>query len=165
MRTSLGNLPITFDPVTGLAKMVRGGVDGHAITSSRSGGTPRRAQAGCVLRASDREPIAALAPTYDSQLEADRAEYLFRLQLAGEIRQYVHHPYPYPIGTDMIYTPDFMVWWADFSITIEEVKGSLKMKNARDSITRLKVAACLYPQQSWQLITRANGEWHTRRMQ
>lgn len=164
MRTSLGNLPITIDPVTGQARMVRGGVDvTRKRTASMSVWPLHGAAAGITTPLPGQE--TALAPSFDSQLEADRAEYLFRLQLAGEIRQYVHHPYPFPIGNDLIYTPDFMVWWADFSITIEEVKGSLKQKNARDSLTRLKVAACLYPQHQWQLLTRVRQEWRTRRMQ
>lgn len=166
MQTNLGNLPITVDPVTGRAKMTRGGVDGDTRPDWRPlrEGSHQSAQAGARRVASRAGSIPALASSFDSQLEADRDRYLYGLQLAGEIRKYVYHPESFPIGTDMIYTPDFMVWWANFSITMEEIKGSLKMKNARDSITRLKVAACLYPQFQWQLIIRVNEEWRIRRM-
>lgn len=165
MRTSLGNLPITVDPVTGRARVVRGGTERRAAQAERpslrdSRRGPTDGSVGLVIG----KPETALAPPFDSQLEADRANCLYGLQLAGEVRQYIYHPLPFPIGTNMIYTPDFMVWWADYSITIEEIKGSAKMKNARDGITRLKVAACLYPMHHWQLITRAGREWRIRRI-
>lgn len=150
------------DPVTGRAQVVRVGMNVPRVLLGGKGGCRTRNAKASQQQGSDGRRI--LAPSYDSQLEADRADYLFGLQLAGDVRKYLYHPPAFPISNEKEYTADFMVWWADFSITIEEIKGSLKMKNVRDSLTRLSVAAGLYPMFHWQLITRGKREWHTRRM-
>lgn len=167
MRTNLGNLPITIDPVTGQAKVVRGSVQ-HAPAKRRALVVDAATQAhelahGAARRDGPKLLTTALAPTFDSQLEADRAQFLFGLQLAGAVWQYVHHPFSVEIAPGCRYTPDFLVQWQDGLITIEEIKGSLKQKNARDSITRLKVAAAKLPMFRWLLITRVERQWIVRR--
>lgn len=157
MRTNLGNLPITIDPVTGQAKVVRGGVDGE----TRSHGTVKRG--GPQGNLSFAGSIPALAPTFDSQLEADRANYLFGLQLGEMIVRYVHHPFSVEIGPGRWYTPDFLVEWIGGAITIEEIKGSLKQKNARDGETRFLAASGKLPMFEWQLITRVKRQWIIKR--
>ncbi|MBI4002764.1 MAG: hypothetical protein HY348_13405 [Nitrospira defluvii] len=156
MRTSLGNLPITVDPVTGRAKVVRGGVEGHA-----GHGLAFREPERLRPQAKPDKPVSspALAPTFDSQLEADRDRYLYGLQLAGQIVRYVHHPFEVEIAPGRSYTPDFLVQWIGGHITVEEIKGNPKQKNARDSITRLHVAAAKLPMFQWQLITRVKRQW------
>lgn len=168
MRTSLGNLPITVDPVTGRARVVRGGVEdarerggckASAVGTARPA-TSRKAEGGNAPPAG-LSPV--LAPTFDSQLEADRAQYLFGLQLGEMIVRYVHHPFSVDIGSGREYTPDFLVEWIGGHITVEEIKGSLKQKNARDSETRFLVAAAKLPMFQWQLITRVKRQWIVRR--
>lgn len=152
MRTNLGNLPITIDPVTGQAKMVRGSAGAGIARLPGKRGVNEELPA-----------RAALAPTFDSQLEADRANYLFGLQLGEMIVRYVHHPFSVEIGPGRWYTPDFLVEWIDGAVTIEEIKGSLKQKNARDGETRFLAAAGKLPMFEWQLITRVERQWIVRR--
>lgn len=160
MRTNLGNLPITIDPVTGQAKVVRGSsISRHSQTAAEA--SAGRANPG---RGEVAGSIPALAPTFDSQLEHARSQYLWGLQLAGNVRGYAYHPFTVHLAKGLTYTPDFLVWWDDGLSTIEEVKGSLKQKNARDSLTRLKMAADKLPMFRWMLITRVRQEWRTRRI-
>lgn len=144
--TNYGALPIEVDLTTGRARMVRAGV-------------PRR-----IRVAEPPEPAEAPArrSVYDSALEAARARYLGLLSLDGEVRQVCHHLFHVELAPGTVYTPDFLVWRGDGSITIEEVKGSLKMQNARDSVTRLKVAAGLLPMFRWVLVTRVGRLWKER---
>lgn len=102
---------------------------------------------------------------YDSKLEAARATYLGYLQLAKDIKKVVHHPFSVPIAGARDYTPDFLIEWADGRIQVEEVKGSLKQKNVRDSITRLHVAATKLPMFDWRLTMRIKGQWEERIIQ
>lgn|SRR5574340_836437 len=172
MLTQYGNLPIAIDPATGKAKVVRGSTEGRA--AEEKGERSRSTERGFANRIKlpgrkgvGNEPVSspALAPTFDSQLEADRAHYLYGLQLAGDVKVYVHHPFPVPLAKKgLSYTPDFLVWWADGRITVEEVKGSLKQKNARDSRSRLKMAADKFPMFEWQLVMRVRREWRVRRI-
>lgn len=99
---------------------------------------------------------------YDSKLEAARATYLGYLLLAKDIRLVRHHPFTVPLTNSRTYTPDFLVWWEDGRITVEEVKGSVESKNARDSITRLHVAASMFPMFRWHLVLRIRGVWEER---
>lgn len=101
---------------------------------------------------------------YDSKLEAARAHYLGMLKLAGDVRAFIHHPFPIQLTPKRKYRPDFLVWWADGRITVEETKGSLKQKNCRDSITRLHVAAAMFPMFTWMLVMQVRGQWEERRV-
>lgn len=95
---------------------------------------------------------------YDSQLERDYNDELMA-------RGYEVHPHGItlhlPGGVD--YTPDFVAWAGQVYplIVIFEVKGNLRMKNARDSRTRFRIAAGLYPCFMWVWVTRDHrGQWH-----
>lgn len=65
------------------------------------------------------------------------------------------------IGKDRRYTPDWCVTWEhDATMTaFIEVKGSRQAKNARDSITRLRVAAEQWPMFKWGLAEGGPGRW------
>lgn len=164
MQTQYGKLPIAIDPATGRAKVVRSGVERHA--HERTGPPSPRVVLGHRRRhQSDASEKLASSPAdaYDSKLEAARGTYLGYLLLAKDIQKVVHHPFTIDIG-GRLYTPDYLVWWADGRITIEEVKGSVKSKNARDSITRLHVAAALFPMFTWYLILRVGRTRWTERL-
>lgn len=183
MQTQYGKLPIAIDPATGRAKVVRGGVGapgkeaaeyqvGSRVKSGRADGLPssppaRNRPGVPVTRRPQRSrvgnPVPSSSDEYDSKLEAARGTYLGYLLLAKDIQKVVHHPFQIDIG-GRLYTPDYLVWWADGRITIEEVKGSLKSKNARDSITRLHVAAALFPMFTWYLILRVGRTRWTERL-
>lgn len=159
MKTQYGDMPLIIDPVSGHAKMVRGGVERHA--RERAGPPSQRAAIGHRGRhKSDAgKPAPSPIDAYDSKLEAARATYLGYLLLAKDILKVIHHPFHIDIGEERAYTPDFLVWWADGRITVEEVKGSVRSKNARDSITRLHVATKLFPMFTWYLVMRPKGQW------
>lgn len=92
---------------------------------------------------------------YRSQLEADYAAYLSALGLS-----FHYEILNINIGEDLAYTPDFDFNDVDGVFTVVELKGNRKMKNARDSLTRFKVAASMYPRWRWQWIERGpGGEW------
>jgi hypothetical protein len=108
-----------------------------------------------VRRAEEKpKKVAKVRPPegYDSKLEADRARYLYALQLAGDIVRVEYHPFTVKIGKTKKYTPDFRIQWKDGTTTIEEIKGHPRQKGARDGLTRLDVAAAAYPQYRWYLV-------------
>lgn len=164
-KTNYGDLPLVEDPTTGRARLVRGGVEhcsrtvanGHAVQAN-SCMTPGKAPQLGVGRLIGK-PVSSPAPSpsaavdpFDSKLEALRHRHLSMLILAGEVKRVKYHPFTIAIGPGKKYTPDFLVEYPDGRIVIEEVKGSLKMKNARDSVTRLHVAAGQLPMFSWRLV-------------
>ena len=68
-----------------------------------------------------------------------------------------------PGGVD--YTPDSIAWALYGLPRVYEVKGNMRQKNARDSRTRFKVAAGLYPCFEWIWVTRSrSGAWIERKM-
>jgi hypothetical protein len=71
----------------------------------------------------------------------------------------VHHPFTVLLSTKREYTPDFLIEYPDGRIQVEEVKGNIKQKNARDSITRLHLAAAKLPMFDWRLTMRIRGQW------
>ncbi len=109
--------------------------------------------------------VTAERPTpspFDSKLEGYRHRHLTVLQLANEVQRFIYHPFTVPLPGGVHYTPDFLVWWSTGRLTVEEVKGSLKQKNARDSVTRLKVFAGLYPMFACFLILKDGRGWDER---
>lgn len=167
MQTQYGKLPIVVDPTTGRAKMVRGSVDGHA-TGTKSAPSTRRyldkpkGEASLTVAGAGSSPASSPIDAYDSKLEAARATYLGYLMLAGDIKRVIHHPFTTDLAVELEYTPDFMIWWKDGRIQVEEVKGHLKQKNARDSMSRLKMAASKFPMFEWFLTMRIRGQWEER---
>lgn len=146
----------------GKVRLVQGGVDsrpdGRKLqrATDLSDGRPGKAEA------TRRSP--APLDAYDSKLEACRADYLFKLQLAKDVRRVVHHPFTVHLSEKRSYTPDNLIEWKDSRITIEEVKGNIKQKNARDSITRLHLAAAKLPMFDWRLTMRIRGQWEERKI-
>lgn len=101
----------------------------------------------------------ASRPAFDSKLEAAYDQYLSALKHAGEIQAFWYHPLTLKLPGGIRYTPDFMVWPNDGKVQIHECKGSLKMKNARDGITRLKIAAGVFRCFDFRLVMRSRGKW------
>lgn len=111
---------------------------------------------------------------YDSHTEERFAGYLEGARIAGNVLEWRYHPHtfnltPHLIGPPVTYTPDFGALmrgeiegprvgaarsprWCLF-----EVKGSWKAKNARDSRTRLRVAAALFPWFRWFAVDSDTG--------
>lgn len=98
-------------------------------------------------------------PVFDSKLEAAYNQHLTALKFAGEIYDFYYHTVVLILPGGQKYTPDFMIWTKDLKPEIHEVKGSPKMKNARDGITRLKVAAGTFKCFTFKLIYRRKGQW------
>ena len=107
---------------------------------------------------------AAFGEEFDSQLEVDFAWELERQRLAGLIAEWRYHPLRFRIAKNVTYTPDFLTVASEMlphtgDLTFIEVKGSWLGKNARDSRTRLQVAAYLYQWFGWEAVTRIDGVW------
>lgn len=114
------------------------------------------------------ERVIKLTDGFDSQLERDYASELNSLGYTVMREGWTFH---LPGGVD--YTPDFVAWMSESigyhtglrlignrKIFVYEVKGNLKQKNARDSRTRFKIAAGLYPCFTFVWVTRnAAGHW------
>ena len=93
-------------------------------------------------------------PTYRSQLEADRAEFLQARQLAGEIAWWAHEPWRFALGGGAWYKPDFGIMYPDGTLEAEECKGFWR-EAAR---LRIKVAASRHVIR-FVAITRFEGGW------
>lgn len=138
------------------------GANGHATAVMGGVAFTRRERPPSASESAGSNPAPSPTHAYDSKLEEARHRYLGMLQLAKDVRRVVHHPFVVPLSEKRSYTPDFLIEWADGRIQVEEVKGSLKQKNARDSITRLHVAAAKLPMFDWRLTRRMKGEWEER---
>jgi hypothetical protein len=105
------------------------------------------------------EKPTAFGEEFDSKLELDFAAELEGWKLRGLIEEWRYHPLRFRIARGCTYEPDFISRQGARFI-VYEVKGSWLGKNARDSRTRLQVAAYLYQWFSWQAVTRVKGVWH-----
>lgn len=92
---------------------------------------------------------------YRSQLEADYAA-----QLSAQGIAFHYEVLKLNIGEELLYTPDFDYIDTDGVFTVVELKGDSDMKNARDSLTRFKVAASLYPTWRWLWIEAGQIKYH-----
>lgn len=101
---------------------------------------------------------------FDSKLELQFAGYLDILEKAGKIDEWRYHPIRVRLASNCTYEPDFGVWDEDMALTLYEVKGSWKAKNARDSRTRLIIAASMFQWWQWEAVTRDGGMWRFERM-
>jgi hypothetical protein len=91
---------------------------------------------------------------FDSQLE--RA---FDAELRARGYEVRPHGWTFHLPGGVDYTPDFIAW-CKCSMWVFEVKGSMKAPNARDSRTRFKIAAGLYPCFIFIWVTRDRaGQW------
>jgi hypothetical protein len=115
-----------------------------------------------------REPKpTAFGEEFDSQLEIDFAtSELEARRIAGLLSEWRYHPMRFRIGHNVTYTPDFVAVCRvndlrSADLAFYEVKGSWASKNARDSRTRLQVAAYMYRWFNWYAVTRGkDGLWH-----
>jgi hypothetical protein len=71
---------------------------------------------------------------FHSKLEARRYGQLKLLQSAGQVA-YVLRQVPFDVATGVVYRLDFLIVWADGSITFEDVKGFVT------DTSRVKIAA------------------------
>lgn len=98
------------------------------------------------------------ADGFDSDLERDYA-----LELTARGLRWHYHGLTLNLGSGLTYTPDFDYFDPRGFTVVIEVKGSRRMKNARDSLTRWKVAAAMYPQHHWLWVERFDdGRWNER---
>jgi hypothetical protein len=96
-----------------------------------------------------------------SQLERDYA-WLLNVHLAeGVLVRWDYEPERFRLGTGANYTPDFRLIDRLGGVTFDEVKGSRRGKNARDSLLRVKVAAELNPMYRFRVVERDRdtGAW------
>ena len=110
----------------------------------------------------DRRPKpTGLGEVFDSQLELDFAQVLQGWMLDQTISEWRYHPLRFRLAPSVTYEPDFLIvpHLNEFPLTIYETKGSWLSKNARDSRTRLQIAAHRYPWFHWYAATREKGVW------
>lgn len=60
---------------------------------------------------------------FDSQKELRRYRELKLLRAAGEVIQFLTHTPTFRLPGGVTYTADFLVWWADGRVEIEDTKG------------------------------------------
>ncbi len=106
----------------------------------------------------------APSPQYDSKLEARYAQYLHCLKYGKEIDHWHYHPFTLLLPGGIKYTPDFAVCYDSgfvgfYRVEIHELKGHMRMKNVRDSVTRLRIAQGLFPWLWFKIISRSKGQW------
>lgn len=93
----------------------------------------------------------APSPSYDSKWEERFAKQLEAEKLAGAIVRFWYHPFSMWLPGKVRYTPDFMIQHAHRDeLEIVEIKGW--SRNIRDGMTRLKIAASIYPCYRWTLV-------------
>ena len=98
---------------------------------------------------------------FDSKLELAFSQILEAWRARGTIAEWRYHAMRFRLSSNCTYEPDFCTVEPDsLRIALYEVKGSWKMKNARDSRTRLSIAASMYPFFAWYGVTRPDGEWY-----
>ncbi len=118
----------------------------------------RQRRAGDANRKPQEDKPTAFGEEFDSQLEIEFATLLEARFRRGEIDEWRYHPLRFRIAKNATYQPDFLERVGN-RFTIWEVKGSWKAKNARDSRTRLEVAAYMYPWFSWKAALKGEDGW------
>ncbi len=88
------------------------------------------------------------APQYDSKWEERYAKKLEMDKATGQIVRFWHHPFSMWLPGKVRYTPDFLVQHHGH-LEIVEVKGW--SKNLRDGMTRLRIAASIFPCYTWTM--------------
>ena len=102
-----------------------------------------------------------LLPTpspYRSKWEAAYAANLELAKQAGVIKQWWYEPFSLWLPGKVRMKPDFLVQYPlgmERSLQIVEVKGW--SRNLRDGMTRLKIAAALFPCFTWTLAYKVKG--------
>lgn len=104
-------------------------------------------------------------PIYKSKWEAAYASKLEMEKLTGLVKFWKYEPFSIWLPGGIRYKPDFLVQNADSNssdtgfipgdIEIVEVKGW--SKNLRDGMTRLKIAAAIFPCFTWRIVRMQRG--------
>ena len=81
-------------------------------------------------------------PAAMNKLETDYAVHLTLRHRDGEIRGYVYEGVKLRLADRTWYTPDFLVWMADGSLELHEVKGGFIRD---DAMVKFKCTAELFP--------------------
>lgn len=119
------------------------------------GGVVVSTKIGDIIRAAQKPAPSPKSP-YRSKLEAAYAAKLELEKHAGIVFQYWYEPFSIWLPGKVRFKPDFMVKTVgDPVMEIVEVKGW--SKNRRDGITRLKIAAALFPCFVWRMVYRTKG--------
>ena len=97
---------------------------------------------------------------YKSKWEAAYASKLELEKQAGIIKAYWYEPFSLWLPGKVRYKPDFLIQYPDGleqRLEIKEIKGW--SRNRRDGITRLKIAAALFPCFRWTLVVKDKNGW------
>ena len=101
-------------------------------------------------------PAGKPSSPYKSKWEAAYASKLDMAKRANHVCQYWYEPFSLWLPGKVRYKPDFLVQYGDTIIMeIIEVKGW--SKNRRDGMTRLKIAAALFPCFTWKMVYKVKG--------
>ena len=131
--------------------------------------TRHAAKAGGSPQGTSTRPVTADAPSipspYKSKWEASYAGKLDLEQRAGIITQWWYEPFSLWLPGKIRYKPDFLVEYQPdvddhvcyTPLSIIEVKGW--SQNKRDGMTRLKIAAALFPCFRWVLASHTKHGW------
>lgn len=131
------------------------------------GGLSVRMKSGGASRSTVPSGVSAPSP-YKSKWEAAYASKLEMEKAGGLIRQWWYEPFSLWLPGKVRYKPDFMIQYepmakvamgsTQFGLELIEVKGW--SRNRRDGITRLKIAAALFPCFVWRMVYRTkHGGW------
>jgi len=131
---------------------VRGGLAGPGI-----GGVVTKVEGVTVAANSTRSRVGNPAPSpFRSKWEAAYASKLEMEKRVNHVKQYWYEPFSLWLPGKVRFKPDFLVQYQDnVMMEIIEVKGW--SKNRRDGMTRLKIAASLFPCFVWRLVYRTDG--------
>ena len=102
---------------------------------------------------------------YRSKWEENYASKLELEKRAGIIKAYWYEPFSLWLPGKVRYKPDFLIQYPlglERSLEIVEVKGW--SRNRRDGMTRLKIAAALFPCFTWKLARKTKNGWDEERV-
>lgn len=103
-------------------------------------------------------PIHDGPKKFDSKWEETFCSELVLRKHAGLIKGYWYHPFSMWLPGQVRYSPDFMIQYPDGlekRVEIVEIKGW--SRNLRDGMTRLKIAAAIFPCFTWKLVKKQKG--------
>lgn len=124
------------------------------------GGLSVRMKSGGASRSTVPSGVSVPSP-YKSKWEAAYASKLEMEKAAGLIKQWWYEPFSLWLPGKVRFKPDFLVQYPDYPILrfapmeLIEVKGW--SRNRRDGITRLKIAAALFPCFVWRMVWMKKG--------
>lgn len=148
---------------------IRGEAVEPLICAGRGEAYNREAGLSRQLRSKEmgRSPKAGSNPApspYKSKWEAAYANKLELEKKAGLIMSYYYEPFSLWLPGKIRFKPDFMIHYDPeingYTGYIEMIEVKGWSKNRRDGMTRLKIAAALFPCFVWRLVYRTkNGGW------